>query len=477
MIKIMTLLLAFILVLPSGSAVAASYTRSDILKLANDKEVEITAFSAREKEKVLKKARSGMGIPSLLTDTFYNVFLDFLNEEDNACELNFIARFHNKLEERRVAHNKEDMEFYFKILRINNSIDDLLYDILVSVNADYLGMQKLNLTRSAASAPRNSKIYQFNKLEDLFMNFDVWPDEKENCSYQEFVFIKNNIKNGPGDKDISTKDDDLKTLIRKAHEDRLISLESYNKMEYLRTESNLNERNLWLADYLRTTFSVKNKLKTVKKTYVVKDLNKENPLASERVKRFSRLTNRKVLYQKYDENQIMMLAQVLQKASRRMGVDPDTKSGAAVIVQEFSVLQANGTRTNYVERTELDPQSQYNLARRLLRKDILDLQMMDTFAKVKITHIDVVMAAYETGYITTEDLDYVVKYDDLWNPEKTQWEKISSFVFKVAGYSSFFLPPPWNIVTSIAMGVAEGVVENKYFRNGVDNDNPATFIE
>lgn len=215
---------------------------------------------------------------------------------------------------------------------------------------------------------------------------------------------------------------------------------------------------------------------SVSKGYKPINLDDEDKFSSERLKRFSKLTRRKILYRKYTETQIIMLAQVLQKASRRMGVDVDTESGTPYITQEFSVLQPNGERTTYVERFDLDPQSQFNLARRLMRKDILDLQMMDTFQGLQITYDDVVSAAFETGYITIEDITYVVRYDDLWNPEISKWERVSGFVFKVAGYSSFFLPPPWNIVGTIAIGVVEGIVQKK-FETGADNDNPATFIE
>jgi hypothetical protein len=102
--------------------------------------------------------------------------------------------------------------------------------------------------------------------------------------------------------------------------------------------------------------------------------------------------------------------------------------------------------------------------------------MMDTFYGLKITYEDVVVAAFETGYISYEDLEFVVKYDDLWNPSKTKAERIFGFIFTGLGYASFVVPPPWNITASIALGIVEGIVSNK-FKKGADNDNPATFIE
>lgn len=212
------------------------------------------------------------------------------------------------------------------------------------------------------------------------------------------------------------------------------------------------------------------------KTYTVKNIEDENSFSTEKIRRFSKITRRRNLYRKYDETQIILLSQVLQKASRRMGTDPDTESKTPYITQEFIVRGKNGKKETVVETLKLDPQSQFNLARRRLRKDMVDLQMMDLFNKTTITYEDVVMAALETGYVTLEDMQHVVQYDDLWNPNISRFEKVSGFIFTVAGYSTFFIPAPWNVVATIALGVAEGIVDNK-LSTGEDNDNPATFIE
>ncbi|MDD4976411.1 MAG: hypothetical protein PHY93_18785, partial [Bacteriovorax sp.] len=202
----------------------------------------------------------------------------------------------------------------------------------------------------------------------------------------------------------------------------------------------------------------------------------ENAFSSERVKRFSKITRRKLLFEKYDEGQIILLAQVMKKASQRMGVDPDTKTSTPYIVNEFEVSKAAGKVENYVERIELDTQSQFNLARRLLRRDIIALQMMKSFQGVQITYEDMIVASLETGYISLDDIEYVAKYDDLWNPEIPKDERIIRMTFRVAGYSTFFLPPPWNVTAALALSVIEGIVDSKKI-NGAKNDNPNTFIE
>lgn len=467
------LLLSSVLTLSSFSF--ARIEMEEIHKLKNDKEVVIRAFSDKEKTRI-KNAYQDSSFKENLSRIFFDSLYVFLNDNEKWCEPNFINHFKDQLGRNNLQNSEKDLEEYLKILRVDHQIDDILFEILASVNKEHFKLETLNIKR-AASKPFLDRTYltENNNIQELFSNFQQWPDEVQNCSYEEYLFIKNNIWISKTEK--SKKDAHLKSLIMKAYEENAISLESYHKLEFLRSESEINNRELWLKHYLKIVINAKNRMVPINLEYQTKDIEKEDDFASEKLRRFSKLTRRKLLYEKYDETQIIQLAQILQKASRRMGVDPDTESGVPRIIQEFNIQLANGQRTNYVEVIELDPQSQYNLARRLLRKDMTELQMMSNFVKVTITHEDIVMAAFETGYITYEDLEHVIRYDDLWNPEMTKWEKISGFIFKVAGYSNFFVPPPWNVATSIAIGIIEGIVDNKFFKNGADNDNPATFIE
>jgi hypothetical protein len=275
---------------------------------------------------------------------------------------------------------------------------------------------------------------------------------------------------------VTVKNDDLKDLAFVALNRNIISLETFNKIKFLGKDSTIQNRKIWMNDYFKIIFQAKNKMIPFKRSYKVINLADEDTFSSEKVSRFSQLTRRKLLYQKYDENQIVLLSQVMRKASQRMGVDPDTRTGVPYLVQEFDVLNASGSRDNLVEKIELDTQDQFNLARRLLRKDMVALQMMKSFEKVKISYEDMVMASLETGYISLDDIAYVVKYDDLWNPEISKAERFLQMTFKVAGYSTFFLPPPWNVTGALTLAIVEGIVDSKTI-NGASNDNPNTFIE
>lgn len=446
----------------------------DLSKLKNDKEALISVFGDREIKDIQKRYPSPQE-RSRISEIFLSTMKTYLRENKSQCDLDFVSRFEKNLLKENLSKSPQLIPDSFKILRMENSIDDILYEILTATFTDLKGLSALNTTSTPnASARISQALEENNKISEIYANFENFPDDSKLCALQEFIYLKGQINDETGKK----SKEPLKlmaSLNRRAFELNAISLESYHKLEFLRTKSQLEKRYIFLRDYLKIIFHAKNQLLPKKAVYRPLKLEDEDKFSSERVKRFSRLTRRKILYRKYNETQIILLAKVLQKASRRMGTDVDTTSGVPYIMQEFK-YEEDGQERTYVERFNLDPQSQFNLARRLLRKDILDLQMMDLFNNLTVTHQDVVMAAYETGYISVEDINYVVRYDDLWNPETSRFERVSGFVFRVSGYATFFLPPPWNVIGTLALGVVEGLVDQKS-KTGAQNDNPATFIE
>jgi hypothetical protein len=467
-----------IFLLAVSSLKAHAFSENDVQKIKNDKEIVITSFSKREKKEILEKY-SDQAVNENIKRIFYSTVYNFLIDDQVAqCEGDFYARLIANFNKANLASDKESVVEHLKMLRSTNAIDDIFYDIIIALNEDADKLKNLDLAKPfRKSLLKHKDHFIGNNVEELYANFKSFPDEKSSCSTQEYFKLRDSVTVPVKD---STKNkvkmSYLETLNEKAYSNKIISLETYNKLEFYRTKSNLDKRYVWLNDYFKIIFNAKDKLVPRNKTYEVKKLEAETNFSSEKLKRFSAMTRRKLLYRKYNETQILLLAQVLQKASRRMGVDMDTITKAPYLTYEYSVMNQNGERENYVQNIQIDPQSQYNLARRLMRKDLVDLQMMSIFNQIEVTYEDLVMASLETGYISLEDLEFVVAYDDLWNPTTSKYERVSGFIFKVAGYTTFFLPPPFNMVASLALGIVEGIVDQR-FENGASNDNPGTFIE
>ncbi len=463
------------LVVPPPPPPKDEFPMEEILKMQNDKEVVISSFSAEEKKRVLDKY-SRLIYATGFKDTFYKTMFKFLNAKDAKCESTFISSIIHELTNDRVERNEGDVLDAFKYLRATGAVDDIMYDILEGLTKDYFALTSLDLK----SKPIRNVFKDYEKkaedydLKTFFKEFAPMPDEVTKCGYREFNRLQNTV--GLKSDTLKKRNSILRDLIFKAYEDGVLDITTTNILRFMVNSSTMNKRNIWLVDYVNTTIKAKNKLSPLKYKYQVVNLDEENKFSSERRSRFNKITRRKILYSKYDASQIILLAQVLKKTSQRMGVDPDTKTGVPYLIQEFQIMQENGQVENYVERIELDSQSQYNLARRLMRKDMVTLQMMTSFRSVQVSYDDVVMAALETGYLSLDDVAYVVKYDDLWNAEVSKSEKMLGFTFMVAGYSTFFLPPPWNVAGALALSIIEGVVDSKKI-DGASNDNPNTFIE
>lgn len=452
-----------------------NYSYESLNKIRNDKEVVISSFSKAEKARVLNKFSSKDEV-SKIQKIFLDNLYTFLNTDDSHCETNYISNLKNDLEKGSKKLSEEEMLDIFKLLRAINAIDDVFYEILESLAKDLYSHSRIDLKQAAIKGPftnyeKKEKDYD---LDLLFSKFKTFPDEKSSCSYSEFIRLRESV-GAPKDK-LSVKNKELKKLAYSALTKKIITLGTYNELRFLAETSLINKRNVWLNNYFRITFLAKNKMIPFKRNYKVINLEDESKFSSEKVKRFSSITRRKILYKKYDESQIILLTQVMKKASQRMGVDPDTKTSAPYLVHEFIIEKEAGQTQNLVERLELDTQDQFNLARKLLRKDMVALQMMKSFQDVQITYSDLVMASLETGYISLDDIEYVVKYDDLWNPETSKTERMINMTFRIAGYGTFFLPPPWNVTAALALSVIEGIVDNKNI-NGASNDNPNSIIE
>lgn len=460
---------------------------SDLDKLKNDKEAIIQTISKHEKKQLLSKYKDQNFINSL-SSFFTKSLFEHLNANDNQCEINLIKRFENKLAQNKIETEDGIIYEYLNLLRVHQQIDDIFLDLLRGITQDYYEFNAIDKYKAkdkkiAILFPAK-KALEANNLENLFKNFKIFPDDSTKCTYKEFFDLKNaivkvkKIKNEgeENEKVRISKKDHFSFLAKKAFNQNLITYTTYKKLIYLNNDSNIEERDLSLTNYFDIIFKAKNILRPKNSKSTIVDINKEDTFAAEKVKRFSDLTRRRVLFRKYDQTQIIALAQILQKSARRMNADPDVEAKRPVISQEFIIKGDNGQAEHYTETIELDPQSQYNLARRLLRKDMMELQKDALFAKSKITYEDVVMAALETGYTSLEEVEYVVTYDDLWNPNLTKFERVSGLIFKIAGYTTFFLPPPYNVVASIGLTVVSGIVDNLH-KNGANNDNPATFIE
>ena len=199
-----------------------------------------------------------------------------------------------------------------------------------------------------------------------------------------------------------------------------------------------------LIRYLRTLQTVKNRAKASSASSLSSD---PNPFSSSFLNRRHRLTYREDLYARFSSTQILLLSDVLKHL--------------------FTRLEATRARLVFMypdreDSIDLSPMGQYFFARRLLLKEMQELNRSFLFQGVEFGYEEVITAALETGLVNGEMLSEVFKIDDLWNPAVAPWEKVSGLAIRVSGSATVFLPPPFNVVGSLAILVLEGLIENRH---------------
>ena len=220
------------------------------------------------------------------------------------------------------------------------------------------------------------------------------------------------------------------------------------KVAEIFNNNNVQGWNITLSKYLKIISSVKG------------TNTKTNSLSSRFKNKKEKITYRKSLYYRFNAMQISMVSDVLKKMFDRMDA---TK---AEVVFTFH----SGT-----ESLPISPMGQYYLARKLLKKDLYELSRSSFFGGAAITHEDLITAGLETGLVNSDMLDSALKIDDLWNPEVQQWKKIADYGFRVSGTATIFLPPPFNVISSIALVFIEGLVYRKS-NNSNQSDNSYDFF-
>lgn len=463
---------------------SAQATDNLVELIANNKEPVSSSLSQGEIEDARKlfDGEQGERIAFAFKNSLSQYFQDLRFEDGSVdlralCELKFLNAFVLELDRQGISSDLDSLKKYFQFLRASNVIDDLLFEIMSSLADQKAGLEEAGRKTGIPwflGRYEDEQMFREVELDWVFESFTPWRAEGFSCFYSSYDETVRRIKDVLG---ISKGASDYyKKFNFEAFNQGVLDEEAFWQLEYIRKNNMYKQRQVSLTRYLGTLMGAKDTMRPENYQPETAPIEIEDPFVAERLSRWKKISRRKNLYRKYTAHQIIMLAQVLEKASRRMGTDPDVESSIPVIIQEFSFIDEMGVRQNYVERTPLDSQSQYNYARRRMRMDIVDLQNMSSFAGVRIEYSDIVTAALETGYITHEDISYVLAYDDLWNPEPEPWRRLKNFCFSLGRTSILYLPAPYNIVGTIGLAALQGFLADNN-NKGASNDNPATIIE
>lgn len=426
------------LLLVAGIAGSMSANAFDLSLLKNDKEAKSRAYTNFERKMAEKNASANSA-------KAFQILGETMNELEKVhaeCDFPLYQSFTGRLKAAGLPTSTRSIVNLLIVWRSQNLIDDVFFEIMEQVVnlGEARDLTSIDRIRNREVSKGESLLKQKNittqDLMALYEGFKGATVANPGCSVSGWTRV------GPQIASISKKSDTARVINAVAKNQGIIDEDQFKLVEFYR----LNDVQSWditLGKYLSILKNAKNRARAGVATEA--DL-KTNVLSSKLKDKKSGVTYRQSLYYRFNSTQISMISDVLKKTFERMDA---TKTEVVFTFKTGS------------ETIPVSPMGQYYLARRLLLKDITELSRTSFFNGAKITHEDLVAAALETGLINSEILDSVLKIDDIWNPEVKPWTKVANFAFRITGTATIFLPPPYNVISSIALVLVEGVIHRK----------------
>lgn len=431
----------FVLLLASALLAVANANAFDVKLLANNKEANSRELGSKDLANLQQWVKQHGVEEAELKVLALKALEVTMNEEekiDTTCELGLIARLTNHARESGLIGQSEEIYTLAVFLRKHNMIDDIFFKLLRNSTNVRVDLATRGNARLPFNRPNGTGLENGLDIKKLYEPFQTWPDDVKNCTLDTYynMILKLTWKTS------KERDAKVQKLNYHAYRQGVINLEIYNKLEVLRNRAIL-EWPITLKRYVDVVNNAKDKLTKSAESKT------ENTFSEKYVSRKEKLTQRGRLFKFFNSTQIMMLAQIIEKTAKRM----DAKQ---VSLNWQYTEDPQGETEIYI----FSPMEQYRAAIKMLRKDMGEVMRSEAFKNTGLDYDDLIAAAYETGYIKSEELDYVLKFEDFWNPQTPKWKTYASFAFSLAGTATFYLPPPWNIIGAVALVLTQSKIMN-----------------
>jgi hypothetical protein len=410
---------------------------------SNNKEIASRILRKRnlsQMEKWLKQISPPDEIKTKAEEIFKSA-LTIMQKDQQYCDLGFAELLINIAKDNLLLENTSDFRNFLYFSRRENIIDDLLLKKLIGTSHIIDGLQKREapISNQPLSIDEEKNLRQLD-LEKLFRNFRSWPDEKLACSVDSYLELTSAIpwkrKN-----ELNRK---LQNLHYLALEKKIITENVFRNLEIFR-RAGVYKWGYGLGKYIGIMTRAKDKFVPKKpETFSELKLPKKNP------KSRKALIDRGGLYQKFSSTQIIMLANIIQVTAKRID--------AHYVAINFQYRNSQQVTDEVVV---LSPMERYRLAIKMLRKDFADILNSENFKSIQIDYSDLVSAAFETGVIRSEDIEIISQFEDFWNPQVPKWKAYLDFTFSLLGNTTFYLPPPLNIIGALALVITQSELNKK----------------
>lgn len=329
----------------------------------------------------------------------------------NRCATKVVSAIQKELN----LSGENETELAILGLRLDESIDDVAAGILIkAADTNFVAHAIAKNDLTAEEETKAMEIYK-GKVADL--------QNKTLCIEDSFRTLVGKLAEG------SYKfPKNLKHINRLALDKNIIKESDFKILERLRAKK-VHEWPITLNTY-RTN------LDAIAKNFPGR--KKESSKLVTDAGRFKNKTAlRQGLYERFNAAQITMLANVVKSLKKRLD-SKDVTIHINYVDQESEIIS-------------LSPMEKFRFILKLLRKELALINNSTVIGGKRATYIDIITAAYEVGYISSDEIEQFAALEDIWNPKKTTKEKVMTWVKLFGGVASVLLPPPFGFLSVMAI--------------------------
>ena len=396
----------------------------EVISFRNDREGR-SLYQSVQNNRSIKKALASVSSGDIIS-SWQNALSG--HDQRQLCSFDVNEKFLNQL--RQTQSHFIELKGAILHLREMNETDDVVTKILLkALETNATGIIYAPHQQSPLDLPRDrNKLLQMREHISEFQTRYL----KRSCfdeAYRLLLSDLNKVLN-------PLRDSQLEALYRDSYESGVINHATYQLLERARLNK-LNE-SLDLKSYY-------SKLKMLRTQYPLRDATEQSDFVTTRA--LKTISRRQLLLENYNELQIIMMGNVIKKLRKRLESDR-----IEILVFE---------RDELLETIPLEPMERFRFAIKLLRKEMVQLSQNTYFAGRMPSYLDLMTASYEIGIIPAVELDEIAGLEDIWIPQKTLWEKGSTWVKLFAPIATLVIPPPYGFVPALAIVAIEATVGKK----------------
>lgn len=388
---------------------------SEPIQFRNDREGK-SFYSRSSDKRAMERAIKQVYGAEILTS--FDQIID-QTDENKLCSFDINYELQKKLK----SYNKKftEMEGVIVYLRSQNEIDDSVAKILLTAN---------KVVTTDVKLPKEQLYYPNDKVMasslEVIKNFEK--KSKNLCFDEAYKGLYSDLIRQDKKMDSSN----VEAVLVEAYNKKLISFDLYLKLEQSRTSA-LEQSGLTLKAYYK-------KIRSLRLQYPLRDSKEQSDFITEKLDK-NDISRRQRLLESYSDLQIVMMANIVKKLRTRL-----ESPKVEILIYD---------RSNGVETIALDPMERFRLAIKLLRKEMSLLALNTYFAGRTPDYMDLMTASYEVGVIPASELKEVAGLQDVWNPQKTFWEKADVWIRTLSTVATVAVPPPYGFVPALALVVIE----------------------